>query len=452
MEKEEHKIKILSICSSDVSGGAARAAYRIHCAVNDWAESEHLALQSEMFVLHKGTHDSSVHALSEFLPHGKWFIAFDWVAQKIRNKIQHWHWRPYKHTQDKNFKSDMRGRHLYGALEHLRPDIIHLHWINHRFIDLQELYDFVRKEERHGHHIPIVWTLHDSWPFCGTCHYFLDCQGYQQQCGSCPQLRPLEHTRIANDLSHRVWQQKAALYCDLDIHVVSPSNWLADCAKKSSLFRGCDIRVIPNCLDTNLFSPSQGEKSEKRLAKPFVLYGAMQAATDKRKGFASLLSALQIIERQYIARNEEVPFDVVVFGANASDLPIETSIPIHYMGYIYDSQRLVELYRQAAVMVVPSLTENLSCTIMEALSCGTLVTAFNIGGNGDMIQHQQNGYLAQEQNPADLAQGILWCLEHNADGHLSASARQSVETRFSPEIVAKQYIDTYLHVRKLKDM
>ena len=69
-----------------------------------------------------------------------------------------------------------------------------------------------------------------------------------------------------------------------------------------------------------------------------------------------------------------------------------------FVGYIQDSQLLTALYNIADVMVVPSLTENLSCAIMESLSCGTPVVAFNIGGNGDMIDHFQNGYLAQEKN------------------------------------------------------
>ena len=446
---ENDSKKILSICTSDTYGGAAKAAYRIHCAVNELAIKEHLPIRSEMFVLKKGTNDSSVHSLNEFLPKGWWFRIFDYVAHKVKNKIQHIVWRPYKHTQDKNYKSDLRGRYLYGALQQLCPDIIHLHWINQRFISLKELHDYVMQEEKNGHHIPIVWTLHDSWPFCGTCHYFLECSNYQNSCGNCPQLRPNVNERFAADLSHKVWQKKANWYKDLDIHVVSPSQWLADCAKQSSLFMGRDVQVIPNCLDTTIFCPSECESTseqEKRFAKPILLYGAVNAATDRIKGFANLLSALQLIEKQYQEKGEEVPFEVVVFGADKSSLPIETTIPIHYMGYVSNIYQLVDLYRQATVMVVPSLTENLSCAIMEALSCGTPVCCFNIGGNGDLVNHKVNGYLAREKDDADLAQGILWTLEKNVNNALGHATRQSVIDRFTPNVVAKKYVNLYVEI------
>ena len=97
-------------------------------------------------------------------------------------------------------------------------------------------------------------------------------------------------------------------------------------------------------------------------------------------------------------------------------------------------------------MVVPSLTENLSCTIMESLSCGTPVVAFNIGGNGDMIDHLENGYLAQERNSKDFAHGILWCLENNKDGHMSQNARQKVLDNFTPEVVGGKYSDLYKNI------
>ena len=97
----------------------------------------------------------------------------------------------------------------------------------------------------------------------------------------------------------------------------------------------------------------------------------------------------------------------------------------------------------ASLMVVPSLTENLSCAIMESLSCETPVCAFKIGGNGDMINHKQNGYLAQEQDNEDLANGIVWCLENNKDRTLSINARNKVLNNYTIDIVAKQYRDLY---------
>lgn len=412
---DHNSIKVLSVCTSDVSGGAARAAYRIHQGVRT------LGVDSRMFVKNKGSQDPYVHALSEYVPHNPIYNALDWCAAKVKNQIQHYYWNKYP-NKDENFKSDLRGTRIHRALHSWDYDVLHLHWFNQRFLKIEDLLK-VRK--------PIVWTLHDTWPLCGICHYFNDCPNYMHQCGNCPQLGSTN----PHDLSFQVWHRKAEIYNDLDLHIVTPSRWLADCARQSSLLRDRDIRVIPNCLDTDLFIPIPLKNSND---KPIILYGAVNAAKDVRKGFSSLLNALKILDSQCFEAQ------VLVFGANQNELPLQfTHIDVKCVGYIHDSSRLTLLYNMADVMVVPSLTENLSCAIMESLSCGTPVVAFNIGGNSDMIDHMLNGYLAKEKDAEDLASGIKWCLNNNVEDVLSKNAREKVLANYTPDIVCEQYKSLY---------
>lgn len=420
-------IKVLSVNTSDTKGGAARAAYRIHQGVQT------LGVDSRMFVKYKQQKDDSIISLDEFTPKNFFFKIFDWICQKVKNKIQHYKWGKYP-NRSKLYLSDSRGTNTFKKLEKLDCDILHLHWINQRFIKLSDLAK-VNK--------PIVWTLHDSWPFCGVCHYFLECKKYKTGCKQCQYLN---NNTIENDLSTEVWNEKFKAYKNLNLHIVTPSKWLGDCAKESALFSQFPVYVIPNCLDTDIFrpleqneiSPRWAKFSEKRLKKTFVLYGAVNAATDQIKGFANLLSSLQILEKQGRAN-----FELIVFGAKESDLKIDVNIPIHYVGYVSDTNELVSLYNLASVTVVPSHTENLSCAIMESLSCETPVCAFNIGGNGDMIDHKKNGYLAKEQDNEDLANGIIWCIENNKEQELSKSARRKVLENYTPEIVSVQYLELY---------
>ena len=425
----EQPLKILSVSTSDTGGGAPRAAYRIHQGVRK------LGVDSRMFVKNKGTKDANVIALDKFVPHNPLYQAFDWTRNKFKNKIQRFRWNRFPNREDV-FMSDLRGTALHGALKKLDYDVLHLHWINQRFIPLEDL----PKDK------PIVWTLHDSWPFCGICHYFFDCDGYQKQCGDCPFLRSGKQ----NDLSYIVWKRKAELYKDLDLHIVSPSRWLANCAKRSSLFGRFPVEVIPNCLDVEAFrpldemelSPRWRAFQEKRVTKPFVLYGAVNAATDKIKGFANLLSAMKILEQNGHAED----FELIVFGADESELNMDVTIPIHTVGYVANTKELVSLYNLASVMVVPSLTENLSYAIMESLSCGTPVVAFDIGGNSDMIEHKVNGYLAPKKDDADLAKRILWCLENNAGNNLGNTGREKVIKEYTYESVCRQYVELYRKV------
>lgn len=407
-------IRVLSVSMSDTHGGAARAAYRIHEGVRA------LGVDSRMFVKIKGSQDPNVHALSEFVPNNAIYNALDWCASKVKNKIQHYQWKPYP-NKDANFKSDLRGTRLHGALHKIDYDILHLHWINQRFIHIEEL----RKV-----HKPIVWTLHDSWAFCGICHYFLDCKGYQYQCGNCPQLGSSNR----NDLSHQVWQRKLEIYRDLDLHIVSPSQWLADCARKSSLLRNCDIRVIPNGLDTDTFKPLA---EVKKSAKPTILFGAMNAATDKNKGFHNLLMALRILDEQGFKAQ------LIVFGAYEQELPMQfNNIDVRFRGYIRDTHTLVELYNTADVMVVPSFSEVFGQTASEAMACGTPVVAFRCTGIQDVVE-DGCGYLAEPYSSDDLANGIRYCVENNENNVLGKAARESAVRRYAMDVVAEQYKRLY---------
>jgi glycosyltransferase involved in cell wall biosynthesis len=103
----------------------------------------------------------------------------------------------------------------------------------------------------------------------------------------------------------------------------------------------------------------------------------------------------------------------------------------------------VQCYNAADVFVAPSLEDNLPNTVMESLSCGTPVVAFNIGGMPDMVEHKVNGYLAEPQNKISLANGIMWVIENNNKEILSLNARKKITKNFTPEIVANLYMNFY---------
>ncbi len=414
-------VKVLSVCTSDSNGGAARAAYSIHKAVLE------LGVESRMFVKQKGTDDPTVLTVDDFIPHHALYRGYDWVRNKAKNKWQHYLWGKYP-DREKYFMSDLRSTDIGGALRKIDYDVLHLHWVNLRFLPLEQL----PKDK------PIVWTLHDSWPFCGVCHLPFDCKGCRSQCGRCPAL----HSNDPDDLSHRVWKAKKKIYDGLDLHIVTPSRWMAANARASSLFGGREVSVIPNGIDTDLFSPWSRSEACRKLHldpdKKHILFGAMNVKDDPNKGFAYLKEAIS-----QLAAASHRPIELILFGSNIPVSGDISGIPVINLGLLKDNETLIDAYRASDVTVVPSLSENLSCTIMESLACGTPVAAFDIGGNGDMICHRQNGYLARKKDSGDLAAGINWCLKNNGDGYLSESARQTVLNYFSREDTARWYAELY---------
>ncbi len=415
-------MKILFINTNDTSGGAARAAMRIMRGV------QQSGVDAQMFVKDKYSKSSDVIPLSAYAPSSNWlFDSFKWVILKFKNRYHMFKWHPYKCTKQNVFMSDLRHTDIHGALQKLDYDIVHLHWINNRFLDISELEKI---------HKPIVWTLHDSWPFCGICHLPMDCKRYETHCCACPMLGSIKE----KDLAYEIFEKKLKAYKDLDLNIITPSRWLAECAKRSALLAGFPIQVIPNCIDTDIYNPMNKKEIVALLGlsqdRKYLLFGAMQATKDHNKGFDLLLEALRKLKN--------VDAELVVYGTNEDLSKYNIPMQVHSFGYIHDDKQMAMLYNAADVTIVPSRSENLSNTIMESLSCGTPVVAFNIGGNSDMIDHEQNGYLVKELDCEDMAHGIQWCIEHNANDALSMNARKKVMNNFTIDIVSEQYKALYL--------
>jgi glycosyltransferase involved in cell wall biosynthesis len=416
-------LRILSVNISDTQGGASRASVRINEAIRKQG------VEMEMLVKHKNTGNPNVIPLSHFEPGNLFYKICSYGQNKIKNKTERILWSKYSNREDV-FLSDLRSVPLHGALQKLNYDVLHLHWINLRFLDLKEL----KKVGK-----PIVWTLHDCWPFTGICHYFYECTNYKKSCGRCPAL----HSQDDKDLSHKVWKAKSEIFTQLNLHIVTPSKWLAEAARGSSLFGQLPVTVIPHCIDTDLFSPGDRIDACNNLGldpdKRYVLYGALNALQDKRKGFRFLDAAMEIL----VNKPGFSDVELLIFGVEKQHRIQQSKYKIKVLGILGEDQQLVTAYRSANVMVVPSLTENFSLTIMESMACGTPVTAFNTGGNAELIDHLGNGYLARKVDPSELADGISWCLNKLFNNELSNHARNKIMKNYSPGAVSLEYLNVF---------
>lgn len=411
-------MKILIINTHDISGGAARASYRLHQAL---LES---GVESRMLVHSKKSVDESVMIRNSTTLAEK---AIDIVRPQLDalpNRIY------INKTKTLFSPAWVPFSSVIKSIDTYDPDIVHLHWICGGMMPIEDICKIKK---------PIVWSLHDMWAFTGGCHYDEECGKFVSICGSCPVLG----SKREYDLSRWIFLRKQNAFSDRDnVTIIGLSRWLADCAKKSTLFANKRVVNLPNPIDTNFFSSI--EKSKARMAlnlplgKKLILYGAMSATSDPRKGYIELIKALGMMPK-------DCETELLVFGSNESDNSFDFEFKVHYLGNI-DEELLPSLYSAADVMVVPSLQENLSNAIMESLACGTPVIAFAIGGNGDLIDHKQNGYLAEPFCPVDLAAGITWVLDSTDAGLLAQNARKKVMSCFDSRVVAKKYIELYQNI------
>jgi len=315
-----------------------------------------------------------------------------------------------------------------------RRDIVNLHWVGRAFVSIDEI-------GRLGS--PLVWTLHDMWPFTGGCHFGGGCNRYVNTCGACPHLG----SERERDLSRWGWHRKAKAWPKAELTVVAPSRWLARCAAKSSLLGGVRAEVIPNGLDLDVFTARDKGASRRALGLPqksqLVLYGATGGLSNPRKGFGFLEKALGDLGAQ--CGGERV--ELVVVGSSVAMEPVIAGHVCHSLGAIDNDHVLCHALSAADLLVAPSVQDNLPNMVMEALACGTPVVAFDVGGLPDMIDHEENGYLAQPFDPVDLAAGIMWTLENRERRKkLAERARWKAVQEFDQRLQARRYSDLYADV------
>ena len=408
-------MKSLTLNTHDFTGGAARAAFRLHRGLQS------AGVHTTMMVRAKSGSEPSVVAQSNS------------YAGRIRALCDGLPLHLYPNRQPHNFSPAIIPENIVSAVNQYNPDIVHLHWLSEGFVRLESIAKL---------NCPIVWTLHDSWPFTGGCHLPGECNRYQDSCGHCPVLGSSNE----KDLSRRVWSRKKKAWAALNLTVVAPSSWMADCARKSSLLTECHIEIIPNGIDTDFFSPgcqrSEKEKIGFSPSRQLILFGGKNSLLDTNKGFDLLFSALQKLPEKVRCNS-----DVAIFG-DRKNFPLpDSNMNIQNFGIIDDEMVLRSLYRAADVFVLPSRQENLPNVVLESMACATPCVAFDVGGVSDMVGHHETGYLCQPYDVEDLSAGIVYLLRgEEKDESQSRLCREKILHEFAMEKVVSQYLDLYRNV------
>ncbi|NQU34184.1 MAG: glycosyltransferase [Bacteroidetes bacterium] len=407
-------MKIVIVNTSDTIGGAARASYRLHRALID------LDVDSKMVVQSKNSMDYNVIGPTTKLSAGLAMVRPS-IDQILVGKSR---------TKPQSLFSPARVpfSSVIKKINSMKPDIVHLHWVCGGFIRIEDIPRI---------NAPIVLSLHDVWTFTGGCHIVWDCVRYKNKCGHCPQLNSKKYF----DLSWRVLSRKRRAFAKLkSLTIVGLSQWITNCAKESSLFKQSRVINLPNNLSTDLYKPLEKSVARDLCNLPqgnkLILFGGKNAVGNAVKGFEKLIAALKNIDNF-------ANMDLVVYGDEKPSTSPKLPFKIHYFGNLSDDISLISLYSACDVLAMPSICENLSNNIMESLSCGLPVVAYDIGGNRDMVEHLINGYLAKPFDTVDFGHGISWVLNNPDINKISDSGRGKIISEYENRIVAKKYLDLY---------
>jgi glycosyltransferase involved in cell wall biosynthesis len=427
-------LNILHVNASDICGGAARAAYHIHRSLVENGEKH--GLTSQMRVFTQLSDDTTVISGS---PAGQGAIRRRLQPRLARHALRN---TGKLGLQSVAWPSTGLGQELQQRHRQGLADLVHLHWLGNATLSIEEIGRLT---------MPLVWTLHDQWAFCGAEHYTTppgpdeaNSSDRRYTDGYSPASRP--NHEAGPDHNRRTWIRKQRAWTR-PMQIVCPSNWMANCARRSALMTRWPITVIPNSIDLDTWSPVNQNQARALLRlpqdRPLILFGAVGGAADPRKGADLLLEALQRLRLQ-AAGTPLQQVELVVFGQSRPPLPLAVGFPIHYFGRLHDDISLRLLYASADLFVIPSRQDNLPNTGLEAHACGTPVVAFRTGGLVDIVADRVTGALAEPFDTTSLANSIAWALQDNQRRReLATAARQRAEMLWAPERIAALYANVY---------
>ncbi|MEP6621574.1 MAG: glycosyltransferase [bacterium] len=208
------------------------------------------------------------------------------------------------------------------------------------------------------------------------------------------------------------------------------SNWLAD---ETEAVAGMRPTVAPMPVATEFFNAVAGTVRERRL----LFVGRLMP----QKGVHLLLDALATLPADVALSVIGDGPDRAALEARAGTLGIAERV--RWLGAL-KQQELAPYYQRAAMLVVPSKEEGLGLVAVEAQLCETPVVAFASGGLPDVVQDGVTGTLVTDQSAVGLARAIQAVLDRDDSGaSLGVAGRAHALATFSPESVARKYVEIY---------
>jgi len=223
--------------------------------------------------------------------------------------------------------------------------------------------------------------------------------------------------------------------------VTAVSRFMAEEAKNNLGIKNA-IKVIPNFVDTEVYSPAPCELMEQPERDIVVAHVS---------NFRPVKRVDDLVYAMCMVTKTAPKAKLMLIGDGPERHRVERLIDkmdlrrnVVLTGYRSD---VPDLLRCVDTLVLPSETESAPLTILEAMSTGLPVIATRVGGIPEIVEDGHNGFLVPLKHPEDIAEKIL---ELHADRdrlrRMGEAARETVLERYSTDKVVRQYMDVYERV------
>ena len=349
---------------------------------------------------------------------------------KIGNK-----WDVYNHVLqtrlfDKHgLASESTTRKLIQQIEQIKPDIIHLHNIHGYYLNYPILFEYLSKTN-----IPVVWTLHDCWPFTGHCAHwaFTGCDKWQTGCNRCIQQKSYPSSWF-NDRSEQNYKDKREAFTAVpNITFVPVSNWLGNFIP-NTFMKDYPIHRIYNGVDLSVFQPRDNKKEifkQYQITTRYCVLAVTNVWTVS-KGYNDLKQISSLLGNDYT---------LVMVGVNEKQQK-ELSANIKGILRTENITQLADLYAAADVFINPTYADSFPTTNLEALACGTPVITYRTGGSPEAIS-PETGFVVEQGDIQGMVSAIEKICQEGKETYSKACRDRAVQY-FNKEERFQEYIDLY---------
>ncbi len=432
-------MKILSINSKDIGGGAEKVAMDLH--------RYYLALgiDSKMLVGHRKSDFPFVYEI----PKTDWYQLWDKIDKRLLNsqikgaylihklvKDIKAPFLEYAHKTGKENYHYPESCHMVKKLQ-ISEDIVHMHNLHNEYFDLRMLTSIFQKK-------PLLITMHDEYLYTGHCACSLGCERWRTGCGECPHLDI--YPAVEQDNTRFNWERKKSIFLKSQLTLVTPSVWLAQRAKESFLSH-LPVRVIPNGVDLEVFKPDSQTTARYILELDqqafIILFMAAYGRLNPFKDFEMLDRVIVRLQKQSFDK----PIILIALGGEQSRKEFVNGIWMVEIPFIKGSKEIAKYYQACDLFIHTAKAETFGLVIIEAMTCGKAVVSTNAGGIPELVREDETGYIVPIGDDEAMAKRIISLInEPDQLRKMGERAAQISKNEYGLERMSREYLSLYQEV------
>lgn len=341
-----------------------------------------------------------------------------------------WHGVQTRLFDRHGLSSDSATRGFIKQIEHIKPNVIHIHNLHGYFLNYKILFNHLSQSG-----IPIVWTIHDCWLYTGHCYHYsyIGCKKWQTECGHCPQKREFPASLLFDRSAHN-YADKLNAFTSIphDLMTIVPvSEWMQR-EMQHSFLKGYASKVIHNGIDTDTFKPLDGTdiRGKYHLQGKHILLG-VASIWSREKGLYDFIQLAKLLEK-----NEAIVL-VGIKPEQKKMLP-QNIIAIERTENI---RQLAELYAASDVFINPTYQDNYPTVNLEAIACGTPIVTYRTGGSVEAVT-TDTGTIVGQGNIKGMLDAARRMSRRGKHAYKDACRNYALE-HFRKEDCYKEYLQLY---------